>query len=82
MIQEIITYLIVAAAFIFTGWKTFKKFRKKKSKKKSASKNAEFSMQHNCSDCAAECVLRDASTSYIKNNTEICTTNFNKKTSE
>jgi hypothetical protein len=79
MLQEIITYLVVAAAFIFAGWKTYKKLRKKKNKKKPGFKSGEISMQHNCSDCAAECILRDAPTSYIKNNTEKCTTNYTHK---
>jgi len=78
MAQEIITYLIVAAAFIFAGWKIFKKLRKKKTKKRPGFKSGEITMQHNCSDCAAECMLRDASTSYIKSNSQTCNTNFTK----
>lgn len=79
MIQEIITYLIIAAAFVFAGWKIYKKLRKKKPKKKSGFKSGEITMQHNCSACAAECILRDASTSYIKSNSETCKTNFTRE---
>ena len=79
MTQEIITYLIIGAAFIFAGWKIYKKLRKKKTVKKSAFKSGEITMQHNCSDCAAECILRDAPTSYIKSNAKTCSTNFTRK---
>mgnify|MGYP006902140671 CR=1 FL=1 len=79
MVQEIITYLLVAAAFIFAGWKMVNKFRKKKSKKKTDYKSGKISMEHNCSDCAAECILRDASTSYIKSDAKTCNTNYTKK---
>jgi hypothetical protein len=79
MAQEIITYLIIAAAFIFAGWKIYKKLRKKKPAKNSNFQSSEISMQHNCSDCAAECILRNAPTSYIKNNTEKCNTNYTRK---
>lgn len=76
MTQEIITYLIVAAAFIFAGWKIFKKLSKKKVKKKPGFKSGEIKMQHTCSDCSAECILRNASPSHIKSNVETCNRNY------
>lgn len=79
MAQEIITYLIVAAAFIFAGWKMYRKLRKKRTKKRGAVKADGITMQHNCSDCSAECMLRDASTSYIKSNADTCKTKFTQK---
>jgi hypothetical protein len=79
MAQVIITYLIIATAFIFAGWKIYKKLKKKKPKKKSDFKSSKITMQHNCSDCAAECILRDAPASYIQNNVEKCNTNYTGK---
>lgn len=72
MIQEIITYLVIASAFSIAIWKMVKKFRKKKRKKETDYKNGQISFQHNCSDCAAECALRDASSSVIKSNPGLC----------
>lgn len=79
MVQEVITYLIIAAAFLFAGWKIYKKFRKKKPKKQADIKSSKISMQHNCSDCVAECILRDAPSSHIINNAEKCDTNYTSK---
>ena len=79
MVQEIITYLIVAVAFFMAGWKISNKLRRKKRKKNVDFKKDEITMQHTCSDCAAECILRDASSSYIKSNADTCKTNHSKK---
>jgi hypothetical protein len=79
MIQEIITYLIIAAAFFMAGWKISNKLRRKKRKKNVDFKNDKITLQHNCSDCAAECILRDASTSYIKSNADTCQSNYTEK---
>jgi len=71
MIQEIITYIIVAVAAGVTLFNFYKRFRKKRvNKEKPDFKTA--TMQHNCSDCSAECILRDASSTFIENNGELC----------
>ena len=73
MIQEIITYMIIGAAITVLISRTYKKFGKKKHQtKKSDFKNDTFTMQHNCSDCSAECMLRDATKTIRENNKELC----------
>lgn len=57
MIQEIITYIIVATAICIAIIKIRKKFTKKHVGKK-PSNNSKFS-QHNCSECSADCMLRN-----------------------
>lgn len=61
MAQEIITYIIVCVAVAMAISKTFKKLIKPKKKvKKIDFQNETISMQHNCSDCSAECMLRNS----------------------
>ena len=78
MLQEIITYLIVAAAVIVAGLKIAKRFSKKKPKKVDFKKD-KISMAHNCSDCASECVLRDLPQKIIAEKAEECDTTYSKK---
>lgn len=60
MIQEFITYIIVAIALVITIRKTIKKFSKKKKIPANKKWNKETAkMQHKCDDCLAECILRD-----------------------
>lgn len=75
MVQEIITYIIVAAAFLFAILKVHKKFSKKKTSSHQI-KNQQQA-QHDCSACAAECILRDAPASTI-NNAGFCQKTFTK----
>lgn len=60
MVQEIITYIIVGIAVALAISKIFGKLikPKRKVKKVDFQKNT-ISMQHNCSDCSAECMLRN-----------------------
>jgi large-conductance mechanosensitive channel len=76
MAQEIITYLIVAAAFLFAFWKFYKKF----SKKKPADKlnNEKQQKQNNCSICTEECILRDQSAS-PPDKADFCNKTFTEK---
>lgn len=69
MIQEITTYLIVAVAVAMLFVKARKKIFKKFIKTKESAANAQ---QHKCPDCTAECILRDASSTFIQNNKELC----------
>jgi large-conductance mechanosensitive channel len=73
MLQEIITYIIVAFAVAFAIWKIYKKLAGKK-KKKVIYKDATYTPQHNCSDCAASCTLRDAVPEIRVENKELCET--------
>jgi len=73
MIQEIITYMIIGAAIAIAVSKFIKKFVGKKNHKKEINFQKDtFSVQHNCSDCSAECMLRNASQPVIKDNIELC----------
>lgn len=60
--QELITYIIVATAVAMAISKIFKKLVKKKkpAKKIDFQKTTLTMQQHNCSDCSAECMLRNA----------------------
>lgn len=71
MIQEIITYLLIGSAVTLAVLKTIKKFSKKK-KPKIDFKNETFKMEHNCSACAADCMLRNASLESKKENEKVC----------
>ncbi len=73
MVQEIITYIIVGAAFTWAISKIIKRFRPKKNRIKNTDfKKESFSMEHNCSDCSAECMLRNSAGPLIKNNKDLC----------
>lgn len=73
MIQEVITYMIIGAAIAMAVSRAFHKFKgKKRPEKKIDYKNETFSVQHNCSDCSAECMLRDTAKPLIKENIELC----------
>ncbi len=71
--QEIITYMIIGAAVALAISKAIQKFGlKKKAKNKIDYRKENFTMQHNCSDCSAECMLRSASKPIIEKNKELC----------
>lgn len=73
MIQEIITYMIIGAAITLAISMAVKKFRgKRKPAKKIDFKKETISMHHDCSDCSAECMLRNVVKPEIKKNIELC----------
>ena len=73
MIQEIITYIIIGAAITLAISRALNKFgRKKVPEMKINYQKESFTVQHNCSDCSAECMLRNASRPVIKENVELC----------
>lgn len=73
MLQEIITYLIVAGALLYAVSKFTKRFwRKKTQAKKVGFKTGKVSMKQNCSDCAADCMLRDAAKEARGKNADLC----------
>jgi anaerobic selenocysteine-containing dehydrogenase len=75
MMQEILTYLIIAIAAGTAIWRFYKTLSVKKKKKVTDLKKEKFTMQHNCSDCAAGCTIRNASPTVKQENEEICETN-------
>ena len=79
MWQEIITYLIIAGAVIVAVLKSRKKFRKKKRQLDVPSKKAVLNTNHNCSDCPAECILRDTVAPQQSNNGETVCSQTEKK---
>lgn len=73
MVQEFITFIIIGAAVVFAFYKVLRKMGlKRKSVKKIDYRNAKISMQHNCTDCSAECMLRNAPKTLIEKNKELC----------
>lgn len=78
MLQEIITYLIIAIAVSLAVWKMYKKLSGKKKKPKQHKKTT-LSAPHNCSDCIADCSLRDAVPAVRQEKEEICETTVIKK---
>jgi hypothetical protein len=73
MIQEIISFMIIGAAVAWAISKSISKIKgKKRPQKKADFKKETFAMQHNCSDCSAECMLRNAPKLTIDKNKELC----------
>ena len=64
--------MIIGSAVTLAVLKIIKKTRRPKKSQKVDFKNDSFSMQHNCSECSAECMLRDAKPSIIQNNKDLC----------
>ena len=60
-----------ALAYTFSGiWK--KLVRKKKRVVKTNYKNQTFTLQHNCSECSADCMLRNSVKPFSGENEELC----------
>lgn len=73
MLQEIITYMIIGAALALAISKAVRKLRgKKKRVRKTNFQKETYSVQHNCSDCSAECMLRNATNIMNDKNKDIC----------
>ncbi len=73
MIQEIITYIIVAAAVVYAFSGILKKlFRKQKTVQKTDFNTESFTMQHNCSSCSADCMLRNSVKPMKGSNADLC----------
>ncbi len=60
MIEEVITYAIVAGAAAFAIYRMVKRVMKKKSKAKDADPGASCVDQSACGGCTAECMMRNA----------------------
>lgn len=59
MLQEVITYMIIGGAVTLAIIKTVNRFNKKKTESIDY-KQTKIASEHNCSECAAECMLRNA----------------------
>lgn len=77
MLQEIITYIIIAVAVVLAVQKMYRKLsvKKKKTPSRAVPKKHTSSVLHNCSDCIAACSLRDAVPAVRKEKKEVCETN-------
>lgn len=73
MVQEILTYIIIAVAVAIAVWRIYKKLSRSKKKIK-PDKNLKYAPQHNCSDCIASCSIRDAVPEIRSKNEELCDT--------
>jgi len=71
MLQEIITYMIIGSAVTIAFLKFAKRFARKKPIKNDASMQV-TNHAHNCSDCSAECQLRDLPRVIIEKRNEEC----------
>ena len=80
MIQEVITYSIIASAAYIAMSRMYyqirgrKKSAKLKINKDTSYKKMTYTPAHNCSECIAECILRDALPNLRMENEELCET--------
>ena len=72
MLQEIITYMIIGSAVTLAILKMARKLSGKKRNQKINFKKESMSTQHDCSDCSAECMLRNAAATIIQKNKNLC----------
>lgn len=70
--QEFLTYVIVGFAIIIVLLKLVKQFLPRKSQNTKHDDMQMAQQQHNCSDCSAECVLRDVPKHVTEKNTVVC----------
>ena len=59
MIQEVITYCVIALAVILAFLKIYREMFGKKRGRQENLKDHVITPQHHCSDCSAECTLRE-----------------------
>ena len=59
MTQEIVTYIILAAAFLYAGYKVFSSLRPFKRKHGKGRRNNTDTVKNGCGTCTSECMLRD-----------------------
>jgi hypothetical protein len=74
MMQEAITYMLIGSAITLAVYKVYLKFRKKKPEKTFGSDTSIKMQGHNCSDCSAECMLRNETQSVLLKNKNTCDT--------
>lgn len=64
--------MLIGSAVTIAVLKIKNKLGGKKKAQKIDFKNESFSMEHNCSECSADCMLRDAAPTIIQKNKELC----------
>ena len=72
MTQEIITYIIIAFAIGLAVYKIYKRLKVKKLLNSTKGKFESSVPQTACSDCLAECILRDAPANFKNENAQLC----------
>ena len=71
--QEIITFMIVGAAITLAVLKSINKIKGKRiSSAKTDFSKENLKLAHNCDDCSAECMLRNATKPMMEKNKELC----------
>lgn len=70
--QEALTYLIIGSAVTIVILKLIKQFAPKKKKKVDYNNLQLSNKNHNCSECSAECLLRDIPKQVKEINTDVC----------
>lgn len=72
MVQEIISYIIIGSALAIVAFKVWKQYAPKKKVKKETSSADSVLQGHNCTECSAECQLRDLPKYIIEKNLDEC----------
>ncbi len=72
MIQDIITYMIIGSAITLAIIKVRNRFWRKKRKRSSSGSKNEKPSSSSCSNCVADCVIRDVSQQSIQYNNDLC----------
>ncbi|SHE48572.1 hypothetical protein SAMN05444274_101487 [Mariniphaga anaerophila] len=76
MVQEVITYIIVAFAVGLAFYKGYLRLKRKRLIKSAKGESRTSTGQADCSDCAADCSLRDASSQTKEGDSRPCKKNF------
>jgi hypothetical protein len=64
--------MLIGSAVTLAIIKINKKLGIKKKNLNTVNKTGNVTFLHNCSECSADCMLRNAPTTYIKNNQDLC----------
>ena len=73
MIQEIITYMILGSAITLAIIKVRNRFWRKKRELSSPDSNSKkTTLSSHCSNCVADCTMRDVSQQSIQYNNDLC----------
>jgi hypothetical protein len=67
MLQEIITFIIIALAIILTAWRIIGRFRRIKKLKKPGCETEGSDLPDKCYDCREDCIMRNELLYKMKN---------------
>ena len=72
MVQGIITYTIILIATALAAYKSYRKLAPKKPRKSGNGDNNMKTAKSGCSECVAECILREAAPEFKRENPQFC----------